>query len=264
MFMKPRGYLIIGAIAIVLLIGGCMLANNEESPASVIGLYDGDGTWDTGKIAFMNFFEQEELDWVLLSAKEINETSDLSAVIDLLWVPGGWAWPYTQDINSAGVDNIREFVSSGGSFIGTCAGQFYAADSIVWEGEKINYPLNLFDGTVKGAIDEIMPWDGFDNTEIYLNEDHPINAGFPAMLPMTYYGGGELWPGEDDNFIVVAYYGVTGTKAIGTFGYGDGHVLLIGPHPEMGLTPHGTWNTTGDKTAQWEWLSSAVSWLLEQ
>ncbi len=264
MISMLRGKLIIGVLVVVLLIGVIILVNQTEAPAPVIGLYDEEGTWSTGKVAFRNFFEQEEIDWVLLSAEDINEASDLSSMVDLLWVPGGWAWPYTQDINSAGVENIREFVGSGGRFIGTCAGQFYAADSIVWEGEEIRYPLNLFDGVIKGAIDEIVPWDGYDNTEIILNKKHPINAGFPEVLTMAYYGGGELYPEEDDNFFVVAYYDVTGTKAIGTLKYGDGYVLLIGPHPEMGLTPHGTWNATGDYTAQWEWLSSAVKWLLEQ
>lgn len=70
----------------------------------------------------------------------------------------GYASP-ADGLNTANIlNNIRAFVSSGGGFIGVCAGSFYASDQIEWEGFDYNYPLDLFSGWDRGPLDDIAEW----------------------------------------------------------------------------------------------------------
>lgn len=236
----------------------------EARAATVVGIYNGEGTWARGKAALRNFLTYAGYEWVMLSPQDINGAADLADTIDVLWMPGGYAGPYNVQIRATGMRNIRDFVSQGGHLVGTCAGQYFIADRVTWEGVDYDYPLNVFSGSIRGSLHEIIPWDLYVTTEVVLDPTHPINAGFPESLVMTYYGGGDIWPDEGQELQTVASYAVTRTDTIATFDYGSGHVLFMGPHPEIGLNANYTWNVEGGGSAQWEWLKAALDWLLAQ
>ena len=48
---------------------------------------------------------------------------------DLLIVPGGWASDKTAALGQEGRDAVREFVRSGGSYLGICGGAGFALDT---------------------------------------------------------------------------------------------------------------------------------------
>ena len=74
--------------------------------------------------------------------------------------PGGDAYGYKTGL--AGYEaNIRNFITSGGSYYGICAGSFYADSTINWLGKNYSYPLGIYKGEDIGAISDIAAWPGY-------------------------------------------------------------------------------------------------------
>lgn len=233
-------------------------------PPPTIGIYVDEGAWAPGIEALHNFCQEYGYFTRDVLAYQINR-NQLENQIDVLVMPGGWAASYNTKIDSQGMANIRNFVKKGGHIIGICAGSYFLADKITWERNTYDYPLNLFDGEVKGSLHAIKAWDGHINTTISLDKAHPINLGFEGQLTLPYAGGGDIWPtkGNSQNFKVIATLDSTkNTVGIASLTYGKGSALLFAIHPEMGLNTTNNWVTDGTETAQWEWLNQALSWLV--
>ncbi len=233
-------------------------------PPPTIGIYVDEGTWDLGILGLQNFCKAYGYFTQDVYASQINQNR-MENQFDVLIMPGGWAASYNAKIDSQGMENIRSFVKNGGHIVGICAGSYFLADTITWENISYNYPLDLFDGEVKGSLHAIKAWDGHINTAITLRENHPINQNFDSQMTLPYFGGGDIWPskGNRQDFTVIATLDSTDdTVGIASITYGRGSALLIAVHPEMGLDQANNWVTDGTETAQWMWLNQALRWLL--
>ncbi len=226
-----------------------------------IGLYSDEGAEKEGIIAFRNFFAHYNINYVELTSEDVNRGIVFSDEIDMLWIPGGWAVPYNEKITDSGMQNIRDFVCKGNKLLGTCAGQYFISEKIIWEGVKYPYKLNIFKGTISGSLHEIAPWKKYIDTIINLNTVHPVNKGMPNNLIMVYYGGGEILPDPQQPVSWIGYFDTTGTGAVATIKYGNGTVMLMGPHAELGISSDGSLDTSGGTYAQWEWLFNVVQWM---
>ncbi|KIZ05719.1 biotin--protein ligase [Monoraphidium neglectum] len=79
------------------------------------------------------------------------------ARVALLVMPGGADLPYCKHLNGAGNALIRDYVSGGGSYLGICAGAYYACARVEFEagsameviGER---ELCFFPGVARGAV----------------------------------------------------------------------------------------------------------------
>ncbi len=167
-------------------------------------------------------------------------TSDFDVVV----FPGGYAAGYIAALGGH-EDQVRDFVASGGGYLGICAGSYYASDRIRFDGVTYDYPLNLYYGIDIGAIDEIAPWPQYTLATVEVND--PV-VGKLGTQQQFYYGGGfkpirAVIPpmSSDDVNAVAIYQGESG--AVGRanyvgkpdavrFMFGKGHVLLTGTHPE--------------------------------
>lgn len=75
----------------------------------------------------------------------------------LLVMPGGADLPYCKHLNGTGNAHIRDFVATGGSYLGICAGAYYACARIEFEpggtmevvGDR---ELRFFPGAARGAV----------------------------------------------------------------------------------------------------------------
>jgi glutamine amidotransferase-like uncharacterized protein len=234
-----------------------------------VAIYNGKGTWADGRLAFEKFLDSQGITWKEVSAADING-DDFKSSYNTLFMPGGYAsdywWPPDSagTINSAGNQHIRDLVSSGGSYIGICAGAFYAADKIIWQGVEYDYPLNLFNGIAVGEITEIIPWAGYKMTGININKANPINVVQPSSYTMVYYGGPYLLPDGSQQIETLATYQVNNQKAAINFKYGNGRVLLMGPHPEIEENSNRDGSTWGseldDVESDWPFLQATVMW----
>jgi len=229
-----------------------------------VAVYDGFRVWDDGLTATLAFLDHIEVDADRISAAEINDGEWVDDY-DAIWFPGGYAWYYTRHIRNNGQEAIRQFVNDGGVYVGVCAGAFFAADIIVWEGDTINYPLDLFDGTAIGPLEDIAEWPNHTMTELNLNEDHSSEPDIENAGYQLYYGGPYLERG-DTAIESLAKYSETGLCCALTSNYGDGKLLLIATHPEIEEDDDRDNNNFGDDLdddgSDWDWLAIVVNWLL--
>jgi len=186
---------------------------------------------------------------------------------DILYMTGGWAVPYIRDLKNGGTAKIRNFVKQGGAYIGTCAGAFFAADFIFWEGKRYEYPLDLFPGSARGPILELAPWPGFKLCRINLNQTpHAITKGEPDSMMSLYYGAPwfDVPPGFNGD--ILAYYDINNRPAMLAYEFELGRVFLTGVHTEFeegSDRDNVLWdNDMNDPESEWPLMLNTVRWLI--
>lgn len=239
----------------------------QEGNTPKVAVYAGPGTWHEGRQAthqflrFLGWKSQEIGPW------DVNHWNPdpNEAKYQVIWVPGGWAYDYKRWISAEGKRRLREFVSRGGLYIGICAGAYFASDFIVWEGVRYEYDLDLFHGSSEGPIPDIAPWPQWTLTPVWAE-------GASEPLLMLYYGGQVFRPSskrieaQQEVHIVARWGSGAGTQEGEPAGivvhYGEGCVLLLGPHPEIGYNfDRKSWDIRGENGAQWAWLASQIETL---
>lgn len=161
----------------------------------------------------------------------------------LFVMPGGRDLPYVEALAGKGNQIIRQFVSSGGAYLGLCAGGYYGASEVEFEKDnpvlQVCGPreLQFFPGKARGTI---LP--GFQ----YKSHEgaHPVTIKTSMVSNATvnvYYNGGcEFIPTEHLDkkqlYNVIASYQncdqcETG-YAIVSCNHGNGRVVLSGVHVE--------------------------------
>jgi hypothetical protein len=96
--------------------------------------------------------------------------------------PGGNAYDQQLGVGSVGKANILDYINSKqGTYLGTCAGWFFASDGYYWEGVKYDWPnlLGKYPAT-EGSIHDIAVYPGYGLTNV---------TGSGASEQMIYYGG---------------------------------------------------------------------------
>ncbi|HFE53247.1 MAG TPA: hypothetical protein ENK07_07375, partial [Bacteroidetes bacterium] len=229
-------------------------------------IYDGPGAWDDGVVAFEHFLDWKGVSHERVSYNDVNSV-ELKDLYKAIFFPGGYAAYYVAYINDAGLQHIRDLVSSGGGYFGTCAGAYFASDSIVWEGDRIDYPLDLFQGLSIGSIHELAPWPSYTMTTLRMNTSDRVCQYEPDTEVMLYYGGQYFVPYEGVSVDVAATWAdYHDERAIIHFSYGSGRVLLCGSHPEIeeDSDRDGTdfAQDLDDDGTDWYFLWSAIDWVL--
>ncbi len=230
--------------------------------------YENDGVWEEEVVALQAMFytygwSYKIIDHLDIHNGELGRGSDKN--YKALIMPGGWALNREIVITSTGEDNIRNFINSGGNYVGFCAGSFYAANITDWaqtaSGENGNYNiesdyqeydynLNLFDGFAKGPFGW-TPWQDGDTASYQIaNINNSNNVMSLIEMPDTtsffYYGGPffsnistqppnyEIWA------TAVAPEGILPNAKIGEnqptiirYTFGSGNVILFSYHPEV-------------------------------
>jgi len=75
---------------------------NASSTGPRVAIYTGPGVWGDSVIALENFLNFKSLEWEEVNAWDVNG-SDLSALYDVIIMPGGWAYNYNRSIRNSGV-----------------------------------------------------------------------------------------------------------------------------------------------------------------
>jgi biotin--protein ligase len=232
-----------------------------------VALYAGGPTSESSRESLARMFSWMNASVTVLSGSAIRE-GELENY-DLVVIPGGYAPDFINDIGARGLDQIRNFTSNGGSFIGICAGAYFAADYIIWQGLPTEYRLDLFDGAAVGAIDEIAPWPNYEMCTISVNQNSElIDLSIePANHTVMYFGGPYFLPNDPNEIEILATYDINDEAAMIAFEYGQGRVFLSGPHPEWEEDSDrdgASWpDGFDDNGSEWNLMLSASLWLIE-
>lgn len=258
--MRERAFAFLVLLAVLFLLLGC----GAHGGTPTVALYHDEGVWLDGLIATEHMLDWMGIGWREIDADDLNDQG-LSG-FKVFWVPGGWAPDYSGKIRESGRAAILKLVQEGGAYVGVCAGAYYAARSVAWEGERYPYPLGLFHGEAVGP--EIYPWPRYGMAELGMDPEHPINAKESQEEWILLYGGGHFVADENQEMEVVARYKQTGQPAIITLSYGQGKVLLLGVHPEIeeDNTRDGTYfaQRLDDHGSDWPLMRAALEWLLNR
>lgn len=202
--------LLVGA-SVGLLLSGTMACANRTAPT--ILLFNGVGTSANDVAAVERILEQNDLSFATASSRQLNEMSESQlGAYRLLIVPGGNFVQIGNGLTASAAANVRAAVHRGLSYVGICAGAFFAGAS----------PYNGLDLT-SGVR---FPFYALENKGIRKAAVDIAIAGSPPHV--NYWEDGPQLTGWGD---VVAKY-PDGTPAIVEGRVGDGWVILLGIHPE--------------------------------
>jgi glutamine amidotransferase-like uncharacterized protein len=188
-----------------------------------------------------------EKNWQIstVSAENLNHEA-WEETATLLVIPGGRATPYNKALHPIGNQKIKDFVASGGSYLGICAGGYYGASQIIFEKGNSDYEiittsaLGLYTGIAEGPAYELGVFryqsEAGARTASLISTISDNNA-FP-----TYFNGGCWFHSHQDNkdnnqTTIIARYADIETQpaAIILTRYGKGRVCLTGVHVEYVL-----------------------------
>ncbi len=199
-------------------------------------LYNGKGVWDTGYEHLKMFLSEHNVSYKTVYAKDLIDGKLQSNLPNTLIMPGGQSWEYLAELGDQGAANIKNFVRSGGGYIGICAGAFYATSNREGGQTTGSYGIGLLEGTA------------YDGTSLHTTPfiegmmDIPLmpvslNAGFQSMNRIVMFGGPSFKYSEkestDKKLEVLARFQVVGDPSMVLFQYGKGKVYLSGPHLEI-------------------------------
>ena len=192
------------------------------------------------------YFSLYSIDTITASQVSLGEWRQTTK---LFIMPGGRDLPYVEALAGKGSQMIREFVISGGAYLGLCAGGYYGASEV--EFEKNNPALQVcgsrelqfFPGKARGTILPGFQYKsdkGAHSVSIAINSSKPI---FSNSTINVYYNGGcefvpikELSEKQAEAYDVIASYQnceqcETG-YAVVSCNHGNGRVVLSGVHIE--------------------------------
>ncbi len=238
--------------------------DDDAAPVPSIALYESESACADCLVALEAMLASFGYESTRLDAWQI-EHGELGGH-DAFVVPGGWAPGFNEELVGAGFGAIRTFVSGGGGYLGTCAGAYFAADAVEWEGGSYGAPLGLLEVTAVGPLEAIAPWPEYAVTGITY-EDHPLAANLPQADAILYWGG-PSFSGIGEDVEILARYEEGGEPSMILGSYGLGRVALVGPHPEIeeGSTADGVegWDDElVDPVSDWPLMHNLLEWMLQ-
>lgn len=162
---------------------------------------------------------------------------------DVLIMPGGSGSKQAERLQASGREKIREFVRSGGGYVGICAGSYLASSHYDWS-------LGLINARV---------WDrahwarGGGEVSIRMTDPGWQLLGRGGSIPVHYNQGPLMVPDDESNlpgYEVLATFAsevankgaqpgsMIGTHAVIRSKFGEGRVICYSPHPEVSGGPN--------------------------
>lgn len=179
--------------------------------------------------------------WMNATVEIVNSTGIKQGILDniqIIAVPGGYAYDYYLDLGYSGASAIHDFVAGGGRYWGSCAGAYYACQEFEWseygETGTYYYGLKLFPGRGVGPIIGIADWPDMIMTNIRMNTSNDLIdlSQEPTSHSIMYYGGPYFETEGVNGITTLATYSFNGMPAMIAFEHVQGRVFLTGPHPE--------------------------------
>jgi glutamine amidotransferase-like uncharacterized protein len=170
-----------------------------------------------------------------------------------VWIqPGGRSSVVFQHMNPILKKWITDFVYSGASYVGFCAGGFFSTSEIADRGQEglgIIPGINrLYEESDLAVYQVDINWEG-KLRNIYWE------GGPYFVLPQSYPEDREAWP--------VAYY-PNGSLAAVKARFGEGRAFVSGPHPEAPESWKRYYRLHDTDGSDWDLARAMIEWTLER
>ncbi|MES2252387.1 MAG: BPL-N domain-containing protein [Pseudomonadota bacterium] len=158
-------------------------------------------------------------------------------------IPGGSDLSFCEKLNGAGNTQIKDYITTGGTYIGFCAGAYYGSRSVEFNkdstvGDEViaERELSFFPGSAVGPV--LAPFTPTSKEGVRIaNIKCPAKEASGEQLFNVYYNGGCHFKDADQHSTVsvLAHYNNPGFEVLAAIvkcQVGEGKALLSGVHPE--------------------------------
>jgi len=177
--------------------------------------------------------------------------------LDILAFPGGSMLSFSFNLTQTGMEQIRIFVASGGSYFGICGGALFATEF-----------LGFCTGSWATDIPGISG--GIHLTEMTVHQDctGPDLSDEPSTYRTLYWGSSFFTPENPTNIIPIMSYPENEEPGMFVARYGSGTLFCSSPHPEYeeGDSRDGTsqYDYLNDPDSEWILLHKISQWLINE
>ncbi len=257
--MQFKPLLIISILPVIIILTSCNgdLFDNNDYVANVAVL-TGKGIWEPSTIAIF-----AAVDEFKLTSDSIEIEDVLDGSIDkygMLIIPGCDARDIASTLGPVGASRIRDYVGSGGGFLGIGGGAAVAdSDSGLWAG------IGLFLGDADYPVEDIGNGDVITGIEL-VRLIHPLANESENYYQTLYSEGPQFLLYGAQSVDIIYNYERTATPAMISFMSGLGRVVLIGFHPE--IEENSDRDSTDyvsdlvDPDSEWDILERAIQYCL--
>lgn len=170
-------------------------------------------------------------------AADIIQGGCLDSRPGLFVMPGGADLYFAEKLNGAGNAALRSYVEGGGTYLGICAGAYYACAALNWAAgteQDITGPRELafFPGTAVGPVYDLIE-DGDIKKSWQAVTELSWDDGVKKIEAPVFYEAGPLFAPEQGTTVLARYSHLPGAPAaIIECRVGQGRAILCSPHPE--------------------------------
>lgn len=210
---------------------------SASAASGKVFLYEGKGAWEAGIENLEEFLKDQKLSYETKQPQDLILGDLASKDPTLLIMPGGESWVYLEDLGTEGAQNIRKYVEEGGSYLGICAGAFYATSHREGGVTTGPYGIGLLEGTAYDGTYMEAPGYKQGVMEFLWELGNPLVSGLGKSVRMLLYGGPAFRFSEEEaqkkQIEVVLRFSEGNDPAMIRFHYGKGLVFLSAPHVEI-------------------------------
>lgn len=199
---------------------------------NLVALYTDRGSWNLGVEHLKLFMTQYKFPFEEIKKEDILSGKLRTNRYSTLIMPGGASWEYLEDLGDAGAQEILNFVARGNSYLGICAGAFYATSERQGGAATGHYGIGLLNGTAyDGTALHTPPFkEGMLDFNFALKE-------FKSQYKIVLLGGPSFHVADAErqatHMQVWSRFTEIDEPAMVEFEYHQGKVFLSAPHFEI-------------------------------
>ncbi len=174
------------------------------------------------------FLQQHNYATTKVLAKDFDQP--IPAALSLLAFPGGADIAMAENINTQRATHIKAYVGQGGTYLGICAGSYFAAQEFDWRWESGEWmhairPLGFYPGKIIGP--KYWPYN-----ERYFETSKLIKIRIANAQYTAFYNGGGFFEAKEFPQVKPLAYYTDNTVAAVRCEFGKGFAYLWAAHVE--------------------------------
>jgi len=208
------------------------------------------------------------LEWMNATVRCFNTTEIINGALwacEVLVIPEGLGPNLESHLTEDGLQAIREWVASGGSYIGVRGSAAMAVKNSYFENSWTEFNLALINGTSYEVED--LGHTLMTNVSINTECTGPDLSDMPDTMSVLFQTGRYILPNEGQELIYIANYTHNNLPAMVASYYGEGTVFISSPHFEYEENGDrdGTDYMDGydDPDSEWPFILTITQWLID-